>query len=68
LQKSEISLDTGPPALQLVLSRIYMLETCWLRHNKNPKWLKQLVLGPGVADFKATSRRQSIFWWTRRKS
>jgi len=30
--------------------------------------LKQLVLGPGVAHFKALSRRQSISWWTRRKS
>jgi len=30
--------------------------------------MKQLVLGPGVAHFKASSRRQSIFWLTRRKS
>jgi len=30
--------------------------------------LKQRVLGPGVAHLKASSRRQSIFWWTRRKS
>jgi len=27
--------------------------------------LKQLVPGPGFAHFKALSRRQSIFWWTR---
>jgi len=30
--------------------------------------LKQLVLDPGVAHFKASSRRQRIFWWTRRRS
>jgi len=32
-----------------------------VRHNKKSKWSKQLVLGR-VAHFKASSRRQSIFW------
>jgi len=52
----------------LLLWRNYMPEACWLLHNKNSKWLKQLVLGPGVAHSKASSRRQRIFWWTKRKS
>jgi len=31
----------------LLLWRNYMLQACSLRHNKNSKWLKQLVLAPG---------------------
>ena len=45
----------------LWLCRNYIHEASWLRHNKNSKWLQQLVLGPGVAHFKPSSRRQSIF-------
>jgi len=38
-----------------------MLESCWLHHNKKLEMIEQFVLGPGVAHFKASSRRQSIF-------
>jgi len=36
-------------------------EAGWLRHNKNSKLLRQLVSGPGVAHFKASSKKQSTF-------
>ena len=53
--------STKPPNC-LLLWRNYPLEAGWLRHNKNSKWLMQLLVpGPGVAHFKASSRRQSIF-------
>jgi len=32
-----------------------------LHHNKNSKWLRQLVPGPGAAQFKASSRKQTFF-------
>jgi len=56
------------PSSCLLLWCNYLLEAGWLRHNKNSRWLRQLVPDPGVAHFKASWRRKSIFWWTRSNS